>query len=413
MKLFLTIAFSLLAAFAIAQPANNECIDVQAICDANVVSGTTANGTSNNAQDGIAPCFINEKTVWYNFTTGAAGGNISVNVTGINCSGAGNNLSGIVYEAGTPCDGTTYTVVSNCEAFSSTGFSLNANGLNPNTTYYIKISSGKDCTFDIQVAGPALATGVPTISIASNAGGTVCEQTPVTFTATTTNCTNPTVIWTINGVTAQSDASDTFVTSALENADNVQAELVCDCGGPILSNTEIMSTFANTVDAGPDHIITIGGSVVLQGSAGAGGGAIWTPGNTLSNPNTLTPVAAPTTTTQYVLSVVDVNGCLFVDSALVTVIDTITIPNTFTPNDDGVNDQWDILKLEKFENAKVTVYDRWGQEVFKTIGYPISRRWDGTRGGNKLPPTTYYYVIELDSSDKDTRIETGSVTIIY
>ena len=94
-------------------------------------------------------------------------------------------------------------------------------------------------------------------------------------------------------------------------------------------------------------------------------------------------------------------------------MDSIFVPNTFTPNSDGVNDTWEIRLIEFFPKAEITVFDRWGQIVFKTIGYPNSARWDGTRNGTKLPASTYYYTISLSIDSKEERIKTGSVTLIY
>jgi gliding motility-associated-like protein len=89
----------------------------------------------------------------------------------------------------------------------------------------------------------------------------------------------------------------------------------------------------------------------------------------------------------------------------------INIPNTFTPNGDLINDLWLLAGIQRFEGALVTVYDRWGQQLFKSLGY--TQPWDGTNGGKKLPTATYYYVIELNSLDVDIPPITGSVTLIH
>ncbi|WP_089893601.1 BspA family leucine-rich repeat surface protein [Kriegella aquimaris] len=67
----------------------------------------------------------------------------------------------------------------------------------------------------------------------------------------------------------------------------------------------------------------------------------------------------------------------------------------FTPNGDGINDTWVIKGIENYPNAVVSVYNRYGHEVFKTIGY--RNDWSGRYGSKSenLPPGSYYYVVNL------------------
>lgn len=75
------------------------------------------------------------------------------------------------------------------------------------------------------------------------------------------------------------------------------------------------------------------------------------------------------------------------------VTQNIFIPNTFTPNGDGINDNWVIKSLENYPNCTVAIYNRWGEKLYSSIGYPIP--WDGTYKGANLPVGTYYYIINL------------------
>jgi gliding motility-associated-like protein len=85
----------------------------------------------------------------------------------------------------------------------------------------------------------------------------------------------------------------------------------------------------------------------------------------------------------------------------------IVIPNTFTPNGDGINDTWNIKYLNSYMNCLVNIFDRYGQNVFTSIGYGIP--WDGTYRGSKLPVGTYYYLIDLKTGYK---LLSGFVAII-
>lgn len=86
---------------------------------------------------------------------------------------------------------------------------------------------------------------------------------------------------------------------------------------------------------------------------------------------------------------------------------TLIIPNTFTPNGDGVNDTWDIKYLNSYPLCTVQIFTRWGQSVYSSIGYGAP--WDGTYRGAALPSGTYYYVINLKNN---TQLLSGFVAII-
>jgi gliding motility-associated-like protein len=67
------------------------------------------------------------------------------------------------------------------------------------------------------------------------------------------------------------------------------------------------------------------------------------------------------------------------------------ISSLFTPNADGMNDYWYIPDLDQYGQVKVTVYNRFGQVVYKSDGY--KNDWDGTWNGHPLPSASYYYII--------------------
>jgi gliding motility-associated-like protein len=157
--------------------------------------------------------------------------------------------------------------------------------------------------------------------------------------------------------------------------------------------------------------ISLGESAQL-GVEGADPGAIynWSPNQWLDNSTIPNPVTTPQETTTYVVSST-INGCEVNDVVTITVGPPITIYNAFTPNGDGHNDVWVLDGIERFENTSVAVYDRWGQQVFRSLGYATP--WDGTNKGKYLPTGTYYYVIELNSLDVEIPPINGAVAIIH
>lgn len=79
----------------------------------------------------------------------------------------------------------------------------------------------------------------------------------------------------------------------------------------------------------------------------------------------------------------------------------ITVYNGFTPDGDGLNDNWIIENIENFSNNTVTIFNRWGNRVWNTTNYNNTDNvWNGkTQGGNDLPSGTYFYVIELENGN--------------
>ncbi len=74
------------------------------------------------------------------------------------------------------------------------------------------------------------------------------------------------------------------------------------------------------------------------------------------------------------------------------------IPNVITPNDDGANDGLVIPCLEtEFSNNNLKIFNRWGDLVFEA--QPYQNNWKGTYRNTQLPPGTYFYVLQLDTSD--------------
>jgi gliding motility-associated-like protein len=84
------------------------------------------------------------------------------------------------------------------------------------------------------------------------------------------------------------------------------------------------------------------------------------------------------------------------------------IPDAFSPNGDGINDAWNITEKESFPDIEVTIYNRWGQMVWKSErGYPVP--WDGKSEGKMMPVDSYHYIIELHNGLKPF---IGSVTLV-
>ncbi|MFD2871297.1 PKD domain-containing protein [Mucilaginibacter ximonensis] len=154
-----------------------------------------------------------------------------------------------------------------------------------------------------------------------------------------------------------------------------------------------------------------GNQVTLRASASiTGGGNLtykWTPSTGLSADNVSAPVATLSNDITYTLTVTSDKGCAVTAQTFVKVLKIPVIPNTFTPNGDGINDTWVIKYLNDYPNATVEIFNRYGGRVFYSNGYGIP--WDGRQNGTDLPVGTYYYIISPNSGRKPT---SGFLTII-
>jgi gliding motility-associated-like protein len=162
--------------------------------------------------------------------------------------------------------------------------------------------------------------------------------------------------------------------------------------------------------AGRDTAIFFGENIQLNAIKGVGNKFFWSPGDAMTDSTLLSPVAFPLNTITYTFTTRTPEGCTCIDRVTITVIPLIKIPNTFTPNQDGVNDIWIIENTNLYEDVQLFVYNRWGDKVYEVKDYKIGTdEWDG----GSLPPATYYFVLRFKFPEETKIYEyTGGITII-
>ena len=179
-----------------------------------------------------------------------------------------------------------------------------------------------------------------------------------------------------------------------------------------IANTDSM----RTVLGGPDKICNeFGESTNLNAEVTGGFGDIiyeWvfqgsdTPAdiNNALDPN---PLVIPPFESFYELKLTDACGQKFrsTDAYFVENVCPIQPPNIITPNNDGSNDVFVIKSLDLFPGSSLTIYDRWGKEVFKTDNY--LNDW----GAEGLDDGTYFWVIVLSKPSETSKVN-GYITVV-
>ncbi len=144
----------------------------------------------------------------------------------------------------------------------------------------------------------------------------------------------------------------------------------------------------------------------------------WEPPTGLNNPNVPNPIASPVQSTTFVCAAVNGGGCLAREAVTVTVVcgnSNIFIPNTFSPNNDGVNDKFYVRGKGLFSIKSFRVFNRWGQLVYEKLnGAPndASSGWDGNFNLQKMPSDVYVYMIEILCTNNAVIPVKGNITLL-
>jgi len=159
----------------------------------------------------------------------------------------------------------------------------------------------------------------------------------------------------------------------------------------------------------PQQIDFLGSADLDVMGADGGIGYVWSPSQFVDNPASWSVTVTPPSTTIFEVTGF-VENCQYSDEVLIIVGTEIDVPNAFSPNGDGTNDLWKIAGLSSYSRSRLTIYDRWGQQVYTSTAYP--QPWKGESNGNQVPVGTYYYVIELNEPGVDLTPITGNVAVI-
>jgi len=227
----------------------------------------------------------------------------------------------------------------------------------------------------------------------------ICSPNEVNLYTGNTAASGTTFQWYKNNIAIPGATSSTYTVTSLEIPGGDYTFLE-DNGVCNLTTTAVHVTILESpsVDAGQDIYAVEGETITLSGTVSNATSYAWVPAGGLSNPYSLNPNFVASASTIYLLQAFNNNSkCVAGDAVQIFVEPLIKIPNVITVNGDGVNDTWKIEYIENYPNATFEIFNRWGNLVWKSTGYP--KQWDGTnfRNGEVLPEGTYFYIIDLHS----------------
>jgi gliding motility-associated-like protein len=260
--------------------------------------------------------------------------------------------------------------------------------------------------------------GTASVTISANKD-TVCNGTTMIFTATVLNGSNqPVFEWLLNGHPTGDDSA-TFGGVNFSTGDVVTCLIVSDDACGLAKSNSIPLIVSVPPVIARDQIFTIpyGQSLTLTPIVtGDVSTWLWTPATWLSDPHIADPVADPTATTLYSLTVEAAGGCGDTATILVNVYTPLAIPNAFTPNGDGRNDRLYVLGGPvKSVVEYFAVFNRWGVAVFSVHDAApgdANAGWDGQVHGVAAPSGAYVYVVRMRFADGSKKLYTGTVMLI-
>ncbi|MCC8410150.1 PKD domain-containing protein [Mucilaginibacter sp. UR6-1] len=244
----------------------------------------------------------------------------------------------------------------------------------------------------------------PQIDITSSAGFTICEDAgPVNFMADFNGLSGT---GTYSGAGISAAGVFTPATAGV-GTHSVTYTFRSANGCPAVKNFDVVVSKLPVVTV-PD-VVNVFNNRTMQANIQATGDGLtykWVPSAGLDRDDVLNPNITLNADMSYRLIVTSAS-CSVTKIVNVKVHQQLTIPNTFTPNGDGINDTWNIDLLKSFPDCVITVVNRNGSKVFTSVGYQTP--WNGTINGNQLPAGTYYYTLDLKDGSK---LYTGYLTLL-
>jgi gliding motility-associated-like protein len=212
--------------------------------------------------------------------------------------------------------------------------------------------------------------------------------------------------WTVlsgSGIFSNPAAYNTSV-SGLQTGSNSFIWTTINSPCPSSSDTVLVTVFTNptVANAGPDQS-GYSTTAVLNGNTPANGTGTWSvvsgSGSFSSATNPNAQVSGLDFGPNIIRWTISNGVCADSYDDVTITVSELNVPNGFSPNGDGINDNFEIPGLTQFGNVKLEVFNRWGNSVYQNSEY--KNDWNGkNNSGEELSDDTYFFI--LDVTEKKT-----------
>ena len=408
-------------------------VQVQYLCSSQPVvltaSITAANINCNGKNTGSASVTAEGGTPNYTYYWSPSGETTAIvtdlaagTYTVVVIDAAADSVTLIISITEPPVLSTTITVTNiNCNGASTGSATANISGGNQPYNYFWQPTGKSTSTIT------ELSAGTYTI-IVTDANGciqttsiTINQPTAITLTVTSIpeTCSR-----TCDGSATAGGTGGSMPYTFLWSNDSTSSIINNLCFGvysvTVTDNAGCLSTAAVTVFTLNTLTVTASGSTTIQNgqstSLAASGGLYyqWNPATGLNCTTCQNPIASPTATTRYCVTVTDINGCS--DSTCVTVnveieCGELFIPTAFSPNADNNNDCFRIYgTMGCFKSFYLAIFDRWGEKTFTTND--PTECWDGMYQNKELATGIFVYYLQATTLKEEEINKRGNISLI-
>lgn len=225
------------------------------------------------------------------------------------------------------------------------------------------------------------------------------------------------------GQTFQWDFGDGFTSGAANpthfymTPGNYTVSVISQNGGCVDSSTGTVTVHPNPIASFTHNYVGtnyyIGESYLMINNTSIGGNSYeWTFGTT-DTANAFEPIYTYYTEGDYLIQLVvtSIYGCsdTAIGSIHVRKHESIFIPNTFTPNDNSLNDYFSVV-ADNLKALNVIIFDRWGEIIYTSDDMHF--RWDGTTNGERAQQGVYGYIITAEGYSGEAETFKGTLTLL-
>lgn len=331
-------------------------------------------------------------------TVGAAF-DATVSTTDITCGGDNNGTASIDLTGGIPpytyewsTGATGVTSVSGLDGGTYTVTVTEAGGCS--RTYTFTIVEPEDLTATVENLVNNPCNGYSEGSVHINAtGGTP----PYSYSL---NGDAPTIIDDFSGLAAGE------YTVLVTDANGCTTEVSFTITEPILLTADAVASDAS-IFVGQSTTITVETSLPNINSV------TWDPDVPCIVDPCLSTTVSPTTTTTYVVTVTDDQGCVAYDTITIEVefVPEVFFPSAFSPNGDGTNDLFQSVGYN-ITSYDLKIYNRWGQMLYETSSFDPAAGWNGTYNNEDQNMGTYVWQVNVGFVDGQVYSDTGNFILV-